>query len=144
MTCDDVITEIAAELNQFDDWEDRYAHIIAMGKKLEEYPKEHKKEDFLVSGCQSQVWLHPEFHDGKIHFDADSDALVVKGLVAILMRIYNERTPQEILAVPKDFISTLGLDTHLSQNRANGLASMIKQVGLYAIAFSMKGSASSV
>ena len=127
--------EILDDLSFFDDWEDRYAHIIAMGKKLEAYPQEHKKEDFLVSGCQSQVWLHPEFNDGKIHFDADSDALVVKGLVAILMRIYNNRTPQEILEVRKDFISTLGLDTHLSQNRANGLASMIKQIGMYAIAF---------
>ena len=142
MTCDDAIKEIAAELQQFDDWEDRYGHIIAMGKKLEPFPTEHKKEDFLVSGCQSQVWLHPEYDGSTIHFDADSDALVVKGLVAILMRIYNNRTPQEILEVPKDFISTLGLDTHLSQNRANGLASMIKQIGMYAIAYSMKGAAS--
>jgi len=135
MNATDVINEIAAELNQFDDWEDRYSHIIAMGKTLAPFPQEHKKEAFLVSGCQSQVWLHPEYDGKTIHFDADSDALVVKGLVAILMRIYNERSPQEILNVPKDFITTLGLDTHLSQNRANGLASMIKQIGLYAVAF---------
>ena len=137
MSAQEAIAELAAELNRYDDWEDRYAHIIAMGKGLDAYPTEFKQDDFLVSGCQSQVWLHPSFDGTTIHFDADSEALVVKGLVAILMRIYNHRTPQEILSVPKDFIATLGLDTHLSQNRANGLASMIKQIGLYAIAYSM-------
>lgn len=138
------IDQLAAELARFDDWEDRYSHIIAMGRSLPTFPEAFRKEQFLVSGCQSQVWLHPSFDGTTVHFDADSEALVVKGLVAILMRIYNDRTPQEILAVPKDFISTLGLDTHLSQNRANGLASMIKQIGLYAIAFSMRGAASGV
>lgn len=144
MNAQSAIDLLAAELGQFEDWEDRYAHIIAMGRTLPPFPEEFRKDQFLVSGCQSQVWLHPTFDGTTIHFDADSEALVVKGLVAILMRIYNHRTPQEILAVPKDFISTLGLDTHLSQNRANGLASMIKQIGLYAIAFSMRGAASSV
>ncbi len=134
MTAQEVIAEIQGEFALLGSWEDRYAHIIDMGKHLPAYPEEYRTDTFKVKGCTSQVWLHPTFTNGRIHFDADSDAIIVKGLVALLMRIYNDRTPDEILAIPGDFVRTLGLDTHLSPNRANGLASMVKQIALYALA----------
>ena len=138
MTSTDTIATLAEELQQFTDWEDRYAHIIAMGKELAPYPEEFRIDQFLVAGCQSRVWLYPTWIEGRLEFHADSEAIVVKGLVAILMRIYNHRTPQEILDIPNDFVSTLDLDTHLSQNRTSGIAAMIKQIGLYARAFSKR------
>jgi cysteine desulfuration protein SufE len=137
MTTEETIDQIAAELAQFDDWEDRYAHIIAMSKTLNPMPPDHQTETFLVQGCQSKVWLYPSFDGEKVHFEADSDAVIVKGLVAMLMRIYNHRTPKEILSVSGNFVERLGLTTHLSQNRANGLASMVKQISMYALALSV-------
>ena len=108
-----------------------------MGKSLEQYPEHHRTEQFKVKGCQSQVWLHPRLEQGVIYFDSDSDALIVKGLVALLMQIYNGRTPTEIIADKHNVAETLGLQQHLSPNRANGLASMMKQIRLYALAYSM-------
>ena len=137
MTISDTIDAIDAEFGSVPDWEDRYALIIGMGKQLAPYPEEFRTEDFKVKGCQSQVWLHPVIDGGVVRFDADSDALIVKGLVALLVRIFSGHTPKEILDAPTDFIVRLGLDRHLSQNRANGLAGMLKQVKLYALAYSM-------
>jgi cysteine desulfuration protein SufE len=127
--------EVVEELNSLPDWEDRYAQIIALGRSLPEYPEEHRTTSNLVKGCQAQVWLHPTWDGSSIHFDADSDALIVKGLVALLMRVYNDRTPGEILATEPDFLEQAHLAQHLSQNRVNGLAAMIKQIKLYAVAY---------
>lgn len=132
MTAEQTIQEIADEFALVGGWEDRYAHIIAMGKMLTPYPEEFRTEEYQVKGCTSQVWLHPRIENGKLQFDADSDAIIVKGLVALLMRIFNNRKPSEILGVNLAFIHTLGLDTHLSPSRANGLTSMVKDVIRYA------------
>ncbi len=120
-------------------WEDRYRHIIDLGKSLPPMREDDKTEDLKVRGCQSQVWLKAELRpDRTLHFIADSDALIVKGLIAMLLRIYSDRTPQEILASDPDFIRELGLAQHLSPSRANGLNAMIKQIKYYALAFQMK------
>jgi cysteine desulfuration protein SufE len=143
MTAEETINDLVKEMQAFPDWEQRYAHIIDMGKTLEPYPEEFRTDEFKVRGCQSQVWLHPvpgpsSLVPGPMNFQADSDALIVRGLIAILLRIYNNRTPDEILAVPKDFVQRLELDQHLSVSRTNGLASMMKQIGLYAVAMKLK------
>jgi cysteine desulfuration protein SufE len=137
MTLEQTIVELQSEFADFPDWEERYSHIIAMGKGLAPYHEEFRTEEFKVKGCQSQVWLHPSISDNTIHFEADSDALIVKGLVALLMRIFNDRSPKEILDAPQDLVQRLGLDQHLSNNRTNGLASMLKQIKLYALVYSM-------
>lgn len=135
MTTDRTIESLINEFNLIGGWEDRYAHIIAMGKALAPYPEEFRTDDYKVQGCTSQLWLYPTFEDGKLKFAADSDAIIVKGLVGMLMRIYNNRTPQEILAVAPDFVNKLELNTHLSPSRANGLASMLRDIMRYAIAY---------
>ena len=132
MTAEQTIQEIADEFALVGGWEERYAHIIAMGKMLSPFPEEFRSEEYRVKGCTSQVWLHPRFENGKLQFDAESDAIIVKGLVALLMRIFNNRKPSEILAINLAFIHTLGLDTHLSPSRANGLTSMVKDIIRYA------------
>lgn len=137
MTIDQTIHDLQNEFASFPDWEERYSHIIAMGKGLAPYTEEFRNEEFKVKGCQSQVWLHPSISEGTIHFEADSDALIVKGLVALLMRIFNDRSAKEILDAPQDLVTRLGLDQHLSNNRTNGLASMLKQIKLYALVYSM-------
>jgi cysteine desulfuration protein SufE len=136
-TIADTIQELAQRMQGLPDWEDRYAYIIAMGKDLAPYPEEFRSEQFKVKGCQSQVWLHPSLVDGAIVFDADSDAVIVKGLAAMLMKVYSGRTPAEITAHKEDVAIALDLQQHLSPNRANGLASMMKQIRLYALAYSM-------
>lgn len=126
-------------VQQFKDlkWEERYQLIIQKGKELEALPDSEKSDDLKVKGCQSQVWLKADLTpEGKIRFRADSDALIVKGLIAILLQAYSNRTPQEILALQPDFVKEIGLDTHLSPSRANGLFAMIKQIKYYAVAFS--------
>lgn len=137
MTIDETISALEHEFAVFSDWEDRYAHIIAIGKGLAPYPETYRTDEFKVRGCQSQVWLHATIADGVVSYDADSDALIVKGLVAMLMRLYNGRSPEEILVAPADYAGRLGLDKHLSQNRSSGMASIIKQIKLYALAYSM-------
>lgn len=124
------------EYARFPDWEDRYKHLIDNGKKLPELPKQFYDEKFKVRGCQSQVWLHAELSSkGRVIFIGDSDALIVKGLVALLINAYSDATPDEILAGDLEFIKKLGFEGHLSPSRANGLYAMLKQILLYATAF---------
>jgi cysteine desulfuration protein SufE len=135
--------EVVDEFAMFSDWQDRYEHLIELGKDLPLIAPEHKTDDNLVRGCQSRVWLAAEqrastpLNAGPIvHFTADSDAMITKGIVALLVRVYNDRTPQEILGASTEFIDRIGLRDHLSPNRANGLSAMIDQMKRYAVAFS--------
>lgn len=137
MTIQETQTDIIEEFADFFDWEEKYAHIIALGRSVPTFPEEHRTESNKVRGCQSQVWLHAELKDGKVVFWGDSDALIVKGLVALALRVYSERSPEEITATEPDFIQKIGLDTHLSPTRTNGFASMIKQIKFYALGFSL-------
>jgi cysteine desulfuration protein SufE len=123
---------IVREFNLFQDWTDRYEHIINLGKKLPPMDEQHRAEVNKVHGCQSQVWLHADGDAGLVKFQADSDALIVKGLIALLLRVYNGRTPSEILLTEPTFITQIGLDRHLSPTRANGLGAMLKKIKLYA------------
>jgi cysteine desulfuration protein SufE len=131
----EVQDRIVREFNLFPDWTDKYEHIISIGKKLSPIDPIHKVDSNKVHGCQSQVWLHAQYIDGKVHYQADSDALIVKGIIALLLRLYNDRSPDEIIETNPDFISKIGLDKHISQNRANGLLAMLKQIKLYAVVF---------
>ena len=132
------IEELSNEFSGFTDWEDKYKHIIGLGKALAEMPEDLKTEDNKVKGCQSQVWLHASLNDGKIIFVADSDASIVKGIASVLVRVYSNSTPEEVLATKPDFLDEIGLRQHLSMSRANGLSSMVKQISLYALAFQTK------
>lgn len=135
MSIKEIQKEIVEEFQYLPDWEEKYSEIIRLGRKLPAYPEEFRDDKYKVKGCQSQVWLHPEFKDGKILFDADSDAMIVKGLIGLLMRVYNNRTPNEILDNPPDFLQEIGIDNHLSPTRKNGLGAMMKQIQMYAVAF---------
>lgn len=138
MTLAQAQQELIDEFAMFSDWQDRYEHLIELGKDLPLIAPEHKIEDNLVRGCQSRVWLHAEPLDGRIHFTADSDAMITKGIVALLVRVFNDRTPQEIIGASTEFIDRIGLRAHLSPNRANGLSAMIDQMKRYALAYSAK------
>ena len=129
-----VVKEFAA----LNDWEERYKKLIEIGKSLAELPDAKKTEDSKVKGCQSQVWMHAHVEDGKIVFEADSDALLVRGIVALLLRVYSNATPAEIISAAPDFVKEIGLESKLSPSRANGLYSMIKQMKFYAMAFQVK------
>ena len=120
------------------DWEQKYEYIIDLGKELKGLPEEKKKEDILIKGCQSQVWLDAELRDGKIFFLADSDGILPKGIISLLVGVYSGHTAEEILAADFDFIPKIGLQEFLSPSRANGLASMIKQIKFYAVAYQLK------
>lgn len=126
--------EIIREFEGIRDWRQRYRHIIELGRALEDMPEELKTEKFKVRGCQSQVWLYPELKEGVVVYQADSDAAIVRGLVALVLRVFSGHTPDEILAAPADFVDKIGLSEHLSQTRSNGLAAMLKQVKMYALA----------
>ena len=136
MTIENAQKDIIDNFLFFDDWTQKYEYIIELSKDLESMNKELKNEDNLIKGCQSKVWLHAELSDGKINFLADSEAIITKGIISILLNIFNNRTPNEILSSNMDFIEKIGLKEHLSPNRANGLSSMYKQIKFYAIAFS--------
>lgn len=131
---------LMAEFSEVASWEDRYKLIIEKGKTLKKMPDSLKTEDNKVKGCQSQVWIYADYDNEtqKIHFQADSDAMIVKGLVAILLQIYSDSTADEILTTPVDFLKELGLQQHLSPSRANGLYSMLKQIIFYATAYKAK------
>ena len=130
--------ELIQEFKMFDDWMDKYNYIIELGKDLPMIDPQFKTEEFLISGCQSQVWLHPEYKDGKLFFSADSDAIITKGIVNLLIRVLSGHTPQEILDNDLSYLDAIGLKNHLSPTRSNGLASMIKQIKLYALACTAK------
>ena len=127
--------EIIDEFFMFEDWMGKYEHIIEMGKSLPMIDEKLKTDNRLIKGCQSKVWLHSELKDGKIFFTADSDAIITKGLVALMVRVLSDHTPDEILESKMDFIKNIGLKEHLSPTRANGLVNMIKQMKLDALAF---------
>ena len=135
MTIDEIQQEIVEEFSDFEDWMDKYAYLIEIGNELKPIDPKYKVESNLIRGCQSRVWLHQEFTDGKIKFEAESDALIVKGLVALLLRVYSDRTPKEILESEPRFIDEIGLRQHLSPTRSNGLLAMVKQMKLYALAY---------
>lgn len=130
--------EIVEEFSLFDDWMDKYNYIIDMGKSIDKIDEKYKKNQYLISGCQSQVWVHAEYEDGKVYFKADSDALITAGIVGLLMRVMSGQSPEEIINADLSFIDEIGLKEHLSQTRSNGLVNMIKQMKLYALAFQAK------
>ncbi|MBI1183564.1 SufE family protein [bacterium] len=129
---------IVEEFSFFEDWTQKYEYIIECGKELEDLDPQYKTEENKVRGCQSHVWLHASYRNGKLHFTAASEAMIVKGLVALLLRLYNDRTPDEILATQPDFIEAIGMKAHLSPTRSNGLASMVKHIKAYALAYKSK------
>ena len=134
----DIQDEIIEEFTGFDDWLDRYQLLIDLGNEQEPLPEEYKTDSNLIEGCQSRVWLQADVVDGKIIFRAESDALIVKGIVALLIKVYSGHTSDEILASEPYFVEAIGLKEHLSPTRSNGLVAMIKQMRLYALAFKTK------
>ena len=137
-TIKDIQDEIIVEFNDFDDWLDRYQLLIDLGGEQEPLPAEYKTDNNLIEGCQSRVWLQADYVDGKVLFRAESDALIVKGIVSLLIRVYSGHTPDEILGNEPYFVEAIGLKEHLSPTRSNGLLAMIKQMKLYALAFKTK------
>lgn len=139
MTINDKQQEIVEEFSQFDDWMDRYSLIIDLGNQLPAIEEKYRTPSNLIEGCQSRVWLGADLTpDGKVHFSADSDAIIVKGIISLLISVLNDHTPQEILDSDLHFIHDIGLDEHLSPTRSNGLLAMVKQMRLYALAFKAK------
>ena len=122
----------------FEDWTDRYEHIISLGKELAPLSTEYKTDENLIKGCQSQVWLHAKMNDGKLYFSADSDAIITKGLISMIIQVFSGHSAEEIINTELTFIDQIGLKEHLSPTRSNGLLSMVKQIKFYAIAFSAK------
>ncbi|MDE6317860.1 MAG: SufE family protein [Muribaculaceae bacterium] len=135
MTINDKQEELIAEFADIEDWMDRYAYIIDMGNALPPIDEKYKTPDHLIEGCQSRVWLNAEYRDGKVYYTADSDAIIVKGIISMLVDVLSGHTPQEILDSDLHFIDAIGLSTHLSPTRSNGLLAMVKQMRLYALAF---------
>lgn len=127
--------EIIDDFALFDDWMDRYEHIIGLGKELPLIEESLKTDELLIKGCQSQVWLHAKMEDGKVVYTADSDAIITKGIISLLIRVLSGQTPQTIIHSDLSFVDRIGLKEHLSPTRSNGLVSMIKQMKLYALAF---------
>ena len=138
MDIHEVQDRIVKEFSLFEDWTERYKYIIKHGDKLEALPEEDRIDSNLVKGCQSQVWLTATLNEDKVIFKADSDAAITKGLVSLVVRLYSNQTPEDILAVNPDFIAKIGMEQHLSPTRANGLASMVKQMKIYAMAYKAK------
>jgi len=136
MTIENAQKDIIDNFLFFDDWTQKYEYIIELSKDLEFMSENLKNEDNLIKGCQSKVWLHAEMINGKINFLADSEAIITKGIISILLNVFNNRKPEEILDSDMGFIEKIGLKEHLSPNRANGLSSMYKQIKFYALAFS--------
>ncbi|MDR1763257.1 MAG: SufE family protein [Dysgonamonadaceae bacterium] len=135
MTVNEIQDEIIEEFSVFDDWMDKYSLLIETGNALSALEEHYKTQNNLIEGCQSRVWLQADLTDGKVIFQADSDALIVKGIIALLIRVLSGREPQEILDADLYFIDAIGLKEHLSPTRSNGLLAMVKQMRLYALAF---------
>ena len=142
MKINDIQDEIIEEFEGLTDWMDRYAYIIELGGQLPEIPESYKTPENLIEGCQSRVWIHAELNgDGEVVFEADSDAMIVKGIVALLLRVLSSQKPEDILDSELYFIDSIGLKEHLSPTRSNGLVAMVKQMRMYALAFkALKGS----
>lgn len=138
MTINQIQDEIIEEFALFEDWTDKYEYIIDIGKKLPPLSPEYKTEENKIKGCQSQVWLHAHMDGSKLVFEGDSDAVIVKGLIGLLIRVLSNQTPEDIARANLYFIDRIGMSQHLAQTRSNGLASMVKQMKLYGIAFQAK------
>ena len=135
---DELQEEVIEEFSDFTDWMDKYQLLIDLGNDMQPLEECYKTDDNLIEGCQSRVWIHADYRDGLLHFSAESDALIVKGLIALLLRVLSGHTPQEILDADLYFIDSIGLKDHLSPTRSNGLLAMVKQMRVYAIAFKAK------
>ena len=138
MTISVIETQIIDEFSSFDDWMDKYNYLIELGKDLKVINEKYKVQNNLITGCQSRVWLHAEYRDGKVFFSADSDAVITKGLVSLMIRVLDGQSPDDILNADLGFLEKIGLKEHLSPTRSNGLTSMVKQMKLYALAFKAK------
>lgn len=138
-TIAEIEENIVDDFSLFDSWEEKYEYLIDLGKKLSPLDEKYKLEENIIKGCQSTVWLASEFKDGHVYFKADSDAIIVKGLVSMLIQVLNNKTPEEILDAKMDFINKIGMMKHLAQTRSNGLVSMIKQMKNYALAYQAIG-----
>lgn len=137
-TIDELQEEVIEEFSDFDDWMDKYQLLIDLGNEQEPLAPQYKTEQNLIEGCQSRVWLQADMVDGKVIFQAESDALIVKGIVTLLIKVLSDHTPDEILAADLHFIDAIGLREHLSPTRSNGLLAMVKQMRMYALAFKAK------
>ena len=135
MTIEEIQNEIIDEFSMFEDWEERYEYMIDLGKTLLLIDDQFKTEDNIIKGCQSKVWVHANMQDDKVSFTADSDAIITKGIIALLIRVFSNQHPKDIIDADTSFIDKIGLKEHLSPTRANGLVSMVKQIKLYAIAY---------
>jgi cysteine desulfuration protein SufE len=138
MTISEIQEQIIAEFSLFEEWEEKYGYLNEMARSLPVIDDKYKTDQYVITGCQSTVWLHADYRDGKIFFSADSDAIITKGIVSLLIRVLSGHTPDEILEADMDFLDKTGLREHLSPTRSNGLTSMIKQMKLYALAFKTK------
>ena len=138
MTIENLQKNLIEDFSFFDDWTQKYEYMIELSKTLDKMDESLKNDENLIKGCQSKVWLNADFKDGKINFIADSEAIITKGIIAILLMVFNNKTPDEIIKSDVSFIEKIGLKEHLSPNRANGLYSMIKQIKFYAIAYNKK------
>lgn len=138
MTINEAQDEVIEEFSDFTDWMDKYQLLIDLGNEQQPLDPKYKTEDNLIDGCQSRVWLQADYKDGKIYFTAESDALIVKGIIALLIRVLSGHTPQEILDADLYFIDRIGLKDHLSPTRSNGLLAMVKQIRMYALAYKAK------
>lgn len=139
MTINEIQNQIIEEFAMFEDWMDKYNYLIELGRDCPIIEEKDKKEGNLIKGCQSRVWVNAEMVDGKMVIKADSDAVITKGIVTLLLRVFNNQKPQDIYDADLHFVEEIGLSTHLSPTRSNGLLSMIKQIKLYALAFTIKG-----
>ncbi len=135
MTITEIQDEIIDEFAMFDDWQERYQYMIDLGKTLPLINPEYKTEDNIITGCQSKVWVHAKMNNDKVEFTADSDAIITKGIIAILIRVFSNQHPKDIIEGNTEFIDKIGLKEHLSPTRANGLVSMIKKIKMYALAY---------
>jgi cysteine desulfuration protein SufE len=138
MTLQEAEKQIIEEFDLFEDWMDKYNYIIELGKELPLIDAKYKTQQYLIAGCQSQVWLQASYENGIVTFTADSDAIITKGIVNLLIRVLSGRTPKEIIDAPLAYLDQIGIKNHLSPTRSNGLASMIKQMKMFALAFDMK------
>ena len=138
-TISNIESSIIEDFSLFDTWEEKYEYIIDIGKKLPPLHDEFKKEEFKIKGCQSSVWIHSFEKDGRVYFEGDSDAVIVKGLVSLMIQVLSGHSPQEIIDAPLEFIDKVGLSSHLAQTRSNGLRAMIKQMKMDAGVFLIKG-----